>query len=236
MGLYLFFRLRGLSLEKKLYAAAASVFFRIGHAAVQDSRVLGLCIFGKEQIMFTRVFSVRMVGRYKKAAPFFFVLCLVLGMAALSGCKTDGELPRFGPRINGAEFSETWKSTGGDQFIIDTAANTFTYWYGEGSPDYGESSMDYKGDIVGEVSDDVTLLQSEYGYLTIKITQAGAYGPTVGKYFVIHWKELTPGTVAEGGAYKEGGNNTGMDTITAAVAEYTVDNGYFDMFGSYAKE
>ncbi|MDR1904002.1 MAG: hypothetical protein LBQ88_17165 [Treponema sp.] len=179
--------------------------------------------------MFSSFSSFKKGVFVKKAFSFFFALCLVMGAALFTGCDLDGDEVRV------AELSGNWISAGGDHFIVDTTNNTFSYWFGT-EPSYGDGSMDYKGNIVGEVLADKTLLQSKYGYLTIQITYAGEYGPTVGKYFVIHWKELTPSAVEEAGAYKEGGNNNGMDSIAEAEAEYTVDNGYFGMFGAYSKE
>jgi hypothetical protein len=95
--------------------------------------------------------------------------------------------------------------------------------------------MDYKGDIVGEIENDPGLLQCEWGYITLKITNAGSWATaTEGKYFVIHWKNLTASSVQEGGAYKEGGKNSGMDTVEAAENEYTAENGYFSQPGTYS--
>jgi hypothetical protein len=168
---------------------------------------------------------------------FFLLVAVQCAAFVLVGCddgSTD-DVPRFGPKVTGAELSGTWKSSYDDKFTIDTTANTFSYSLGD-TPDYGTESMDYKGNIVGEVLADKTLLQSKYGYLTIKITNAGGNGPTVGKYFVIHWKDLTTNTVQEAGAYKKDGQNKGMDTPAAAAAEYTVGNGYFEMFGTYTKQ
>jgi hypothetical protein len=162
----------------------------------------------------------------------------VLGVLALlfAACpmEPDEGVSRFGPKVSGAEFSGTWTSNSGDQFNINTTANTFTYSFGS-TPDYGDMSMDYSGNIVGEVLADKTLLQSKHGYLTIKVTNAGGYGPTVDKFFVVHWKDLTSGSVKEAGAYKQGGQNTGVDTAEAAAAEYTVEKDYFGMYGVYGK-
>jgi hypothetical protein len=156
------------------------------------------------------------------------VAFLVLALGVLFGCD---------PSTNGdpAEFSGKWTSTEGDQFIIDKVAYTFTYWYGTGEPDYGTDSMDYKGAIVGAVATDLSLLKQESGFITIKITQSGEWGPSVGKFFVIHWKELTASSVREAGAYKNSvpNNNGGMDTVEDAENEYTVPNGYFNGFGTY---
>jgi hypothetical protein len=171
----------------------------------------------------------------RKFGFLFLGVCLVMGILGFIGCDTGGDedetVPRFGPAVSGAEFSGTWGSEAGDSLKIDTSANTFSY--SGADPDWG---MDYAGEIVGDVLADKDLLKAKWGYITFKVTTAGAYGPTVGKYFVIHWKELTPTTVMEAGAYKADGQNSGMDTADAAATEYTVENDYFDMFGAYSKQ
>ncbi|MDR2144248.1 MAG: hypothetical protein LBP29_07755 [Treponema sp.] len=176
----------------------------------------------------------------------FLALCVFF-----AGCDTptNGNPPRrFGPNVAGAEFNGSWKSEGSygtDQFKIDTATSpkTFTYWFNSatgpglvGAPDYtGTSSMDYQGNIVGEIESNPGLLKCEWGYITLEITSAGPYGPAVGKYYVIHWKNLTTSSVKEAGAYRNGSSyNSGMDTPAAAVAEYTAEKGYFGMTGTYS--
>jgi hypothetical protein len=156
------------------------------------------------------------------------VTALFLVLGVLFSCDTTTN--------STGEFSGKWVSTGGDQFIIDKDNLTFTYWYGTGNPDYGPSSMDYTGTIVGAVAGDLSLLKQEWGYITLHITSSGDFGPTVGKYFGIHWKNLTDSSVEEAGAYKSTvpNKNSGSDTLAAAVAEYTVENGYFDRFGTYS--
>jgi hypothetical protein len=156
------------------------------------------------------------------------VAFLVLALGVLFSCDstTNGDP---------AEFSGKWTSALGDQFILDKDALTFTYWYGTGEPDYGAASMDYKGTIVGDVANDLSLLKQEWGYITMKITNSGGVGPTVGKYYGIHWKDLTASSVQEAGAYKNGStNNSGMTTQQGAKTEYTAENGYFGTFGTYS--
>jgi hypothetical protein len=168
-------------------------------------------------------------------------LFLVLALGVFFGCDTttNGDPPqRFGPKVTGAEFSGTWSSTGSygtDSVAIDTAADpmTFTYWFGT-TPDYsGSYSMDYTGIIEGEIAEDPDLLKCEWGYIIIKITNSGSYAPSVGKYHGIHWENLSASSVREGGAAKDPYTDKGKDTLAAAVAEYTVENGYFGNHGTY---
>jgi hypothetical protein len=174
----------------------------------------------------------------KFSPPVKVVIFAAFVSLVMLSCKMDddGTIPRFGPKVEGAELSGTWTAVEGDSIKIDKDSNTFTYWFGN-TPDYtGGYSMDYSGNIVGEVLADKTLLQSKFGYLTIEVTAAGVYGPGVGKFIAIYWKDLSSsGTVKEGGPYKETGNNSGTATIAEAEAEYTVENGYFDRTGTYSK-
>jgi hypothetical protein len=160
---------------------------------------------------------------------FSLVLCFALLFAV--GCSnttsSSDDVPGFGPKVDAATFAGTWTSTGGDGFIV----NTMTFAY---EPEgYG-----FSGNIVGAVAADPSLLQSEYGYLTIQITADTGWGKEIGKYYVIHWKDLTSSSVQESSAtstdYTDPINN-GMSTLEEAVTEYTVDNGYFGYYGTYTK-
>jgi hypothetical protein len=165
---------------------------------------------------------------------FSLVAAVLFAVLVITGCDTsDGD-------DLAAELSGTWKSAGGDQFLVDTSSSpkTFTYWYGAGQPDFtGSDSMDYKGEIVGDVAANPNLLRSQWGYIVIKVTNSGGYGPTVGKYFAVHWKNLTAASVEEAGPFKLGSiYNKGIDTAAAAKTEYTAENGYFGQFGTYTKQ
>ncbi|GHV94570.1 hypothetical protein AGMMS50293_08900 [Spirochaetia bacterium] len=171
------------------------------------------------------------------------VLVLSLALLVMAGCKTDPDpVPRFGPKVTGAEFSGTWKSSDDEYISIDISAKTVTSSFSN-TPSFGMDSWDWKGNIVGEVLDDMSLLQSKWGYLIIEVTDAGlgstefpsAY--SAGKYLGYHWKNLTASTVDGSTQYKSGSaNNGGMDSAAEAESEYTADNGYFGMSSTYAKQ
>jgi hypothetical protein len=155
---------------------------------------------------------------------------LVLNLGALvTGCSnpSSGDPQRYGPKVAG-ELNGKWIANFGDFFVIDKATKTFVY------DDNYDGSMSFEGTIVGQVADDLTLLQSSYGYIDLQITSSGSYGPVVGNYHVIHWRNLTSSSVEEGAAGKwSGGDNDGKEVLEDAIAEYTFENGYFDNMGEY---
>jgi len=64
------------------------------------------------------------------------------------------------------------------------------------------------------------------GYMTV---------PDTGKYFAYAYKSLAGDIVSSAAPYKSSGKNTGVDTITEAVSEYTAENGYFGIYGTYTR-
>jgi hypothetical protein len=164
---------------------------------------------------------------------FSLVSVVCLALLLLAGCGDPTKpVPRFGPEVADATFNGKWEdSVAGDKFTVDIDNKTFSYTT---DPTY---DSDYSGEIVGEVLANYDLLKSEYGYLTIKVTNVGnsGYTPAVDSYYVIYWKDLTASSVQEGGAGKLNGNNSGMPTLEEAVAEYTVDTDYFGYLATYTK-
>jgi hypothetical protein len=139
-----------------------------------------------------------------------------------------------------AEFSGTWKSSYGEYFTVNTTTNPMTYTSASGpAPDFtGATSYDWKGEIVGDVASDKSLLQSSYGYLVIKVTDASdANTYKKNKYIAVHWKNLTSSAVDVSAPFKTGSTkNGGVDTPEEAKTEYTADNGYFDSSSSCTKQ
>ncbi len=75
------------------------------------------------------------------------------------------------------------------------------------------------------------------GYLVILISDPGTWGKTADSYYAIHWKNLSGSLVAAASAYKVGGaHNKGMETLAEALAEYTVENGYYGLHGEYEQQ
>jgi hypothetical protein len=71
------------------------------------------------------------------------------------------------------------------------------------------------------------------GVIIAKITEIGEYEPTVGKFYGLLCNDVTSFSFTGANAYKEGGNNDGMDTLSAASAEYTSSGGYFGTTADY---
>lgn len=112
----------------------------------------------------------------------------------------------------------TWTSPYGDEFQITDSQLTSLY----------DGNISYKGDSLIIVESD-----SASGYLYIKYTMA-PYG-TVGNWYALSYKELTDTSVKLSSAYKVGGmGDTG--TLEEAKTEFTVENGYFALYGEYVKK
>jgi hypothetical protein len=159
-------------------------------------------------------------------------LCLVLAAGCNMDSDDNGIIPRFGPTVANAEFSGEWTSVGGDKFTIDKDAGTFTYDDGFGGG--------YSGNIAGEVKNYPVYLKSKWGYLAIQITDTnGMWTLAKDSYYVIYWKELTSGSVQQAAAYNttlpDLTINNGRPTLEEAVLEYTVEKGYFNQPGPYAR-
>lgn len=137
---------------------------------------------------------------------------LVLGTALVLSCTPPvQETPSPNPI---AALIGTWESSWGER--LEITETTFRNLY-------NGTTVNYVGtieDVVGGTS----------GYITIKVTERGEYGPTIGKYYTVYWKNLSSTGMAYTSPYKAGSAyNNGMDTLSAAKAEYTVEKGYFDV-------
>jgi hypothetical protein len=107
-----------------------------------------------------------------------------------------------------------------DGFAVDSTTKTFYY--------YSDSTFNtkWKGFVVKIVSD------GDASIMIIEITAVtGSWystPPAVGKYFAAAYKNPTSFAVSSTTAYKAiDGKNTGVDTITEAISEYTTANGYY---------
>ena len=149
-----------------------------------------------------------------------FRLALALSACALvfasSGCDTV-----TGP--TGASLAGVWSSAGGDGFTV--TPTSFSYQYG--------GTEQFAGEIANAPD-----LSGESGYIVMRVTYrvTDTY-PEVGSYYAVHWKNFSGDGVQEASAYKTGGeHNSGMDTLSAALGEYTVANGYFGYYGEYLRD
>jgi hypothetical protein len=65
-----------------------------------------------------------------------------------------------------------------------------------------------------------------------QVTGTWSPPPETGKYFAVACKNPTEFAVYSSTAFKASGSNTGTATVTEAVSEYTIANGYFDYLDS----
>ena len=100
----------------------------------------------------------------------------------------------------------------------------------------GTSYGGYGGTIVNHRRDG-----SNAGYITIQYTVNDSDNDAIGKYYVIHYKNLTDLSVEISGAYNDDDpdfiypKGGGKATQAQAEAAYTVGNGYFDYHSTIAK-
>jgi len=137
-----------------------------------------------------------------------------------------------------AEFSDiTWygynPDMGGyyvDSIFVDTESKSFSYYQDSAFETY------WSGDIVAFTPE----AGDEPAILIVKIDEVGgswAVKPEEGKYLAYAYKNIAGGIVSTATAYKDSpsAKNTGVDTITEAISEYTAANKYFEYFGTYVK-
>jgi hypothetical protein len=111
---------------------------------------------------------------------------------------------------------------GNDWYTIEIQDGNIAYYYA-GNQSFAGRGISYKNNVV-----------------IIEVTATSEYGPTAGKYYGVYMGNLTSFSFTGSNAYKTDSNyNSGMDTLEAAIAEYTDANGYFGIkadYGLYAGE
>lgn len=159
---------------------------------------------------------------FKRIFRVILAVSLLAGSLSLTGCDTlfSNDSSSGDPALSGY-----WESTY-DGFEID-GSNFLQY-------DDAAKAVSFAGTIQGNPN-----LDKKAGSFTIKITDTGSWGKTVGAYYIIMWKNLTDDGVsqssANNGDFTDVKNN-GMSTAALAEKEYTIENGYFGYFGDYLKQ
>ena len=159
----------------------------------------------------------------KKRVSFLLAaFILVISAGVFTGCNSNldgGNEPIPIPE----ELKGTWVSTYGEEYTI-TAAMFSSVMTGYGG---------YTGTIVNIREDG-----SGAGYITIIYTKNDGDPTAIGKYYVIHYKNLTSTIMEISGAangddpefaYPLGG---GKATQSEAESLYTVENGYFGYYSA----
>ena len=113
--------------------------------------------------------------------------------------------------------------------IYDISQNEFS--------NYGDTYDSYAGNnlVISKTSENS-------GYIYIQYTKAycaehSTYdndSPDVGKWYAISYKSLTASSIQISGAYKYDGK-TSTETLEEAMAEFTIENGYFAMYSDCVK-
>ena len=104
-------------------------------------------------------------------------------------------------------MSGTWKSQYNDCYTI----NTSSVVYDDGGYGFGWTRT------IAEISD-------KYIYLVEN-----------NKYYAVSYKDWDAVSCKFANAYKAGGK-TSADSLLEAKTEFTIENGYFDLYGTYSKQ
>ena len=160
-----------------------------------------------------------------------------------TGCQQEAETEYVYIYVGGADklakndaligsWSVTYPDTGygayKEQYNISTT--TFDNNNGDGNGSY------YAGNELC-----VLKLSETEGYIYVKYTRSmnadysySETAPDVGKWYAIHYEDLTASTIKIAGAYKATGKKS-AETLAEAIQEFTVANGYFDTHSSLTK-
>ena len=145
------------------------------------------------------------------------LLMSALVAVSFTSCKSDDDddASIYGTWVNKtATYTETYKIT----------ETMFSNGYYEGN--------------------NLTVIESSdsSGYIYIKYTKSmnadwsySETAPDVGKWYAISYKNLTDDTVSISGAYKAGGA-TSTETLDEAVSEFTIENGYFELYSDCTRQ
>ena len=135
--------------------------------------------------------------------------------------STNGEIYTITGTLLG-----TWTSTNGEIYTI--TGTTFQNFY--------QTTESYSGNNLSFSSDD-----NNSGYIFFTYTRSAnpdwTYSdtaPDVGKWYAVHYKNLTSNSVSLSGAAKTGGKSS-TETLSEAITEFTVENGYFSGYSECSK-
>ena len=165
---------------------------------------------------------------FGSAAAFLGALLIVVSLSfSLASCKTDDN--DDDSLTSGIALIGKWKDSYDSTYKI--SQNEFSN-YGYGYDSYAGNNL-----VISITSKDFSS-----GYIYIKYTKAycaehSTYdndSPDVGKWYAISYKSLTASSIKISGAYKKGGE-TSTETLEEAMAEFTIENGYFSTYSDCVK-
>ena len=165
---------------------------------------------------------------FGSAATFLGTLLVVVSLSfSLASCKTDDN--NDDSLTSGIALIGKWKDSYDSTYEI--SQNEFSN-YGYGYDAYAGNNL-----VISITSNDFSS-----GYIYIQYTKAycaehSTYdndSPDVGKWYAISYKSLTASSIKISGAYKKGGV-TSTETLEEAMAEFTIENGYFSTYSDCTK-
>ncbi|MDE5898825.1 MAG: hypothetical protein K2H09_06120 [Treponemataceae bacterium] len=154
-------------------------------------------------------------------------MALVSASFTLASCMTEDTETILPEGIEQLEDTDPLVGTWNGQYEGESYTITATTFTSAGS---------YEGDnlLVGK-------LNTSSGYIYIKYTRAmnpdwsySEDAPDVGKWYAVMYKDLTERSISISGAWKKDGISA-AETLEEAIAEFTVENGYFDSFSECTK-
>ncbi|MCI5473404.1 MAG: hypothetical protein MR456_02905 [Spirochaetia bacterium] len=163
----------------------------------------------------------------------FSAILLFLSLSIfLASCKPEPDPETLLPqRIEELSTDSPLIGKWQDSFysIYEISQNEFSN-YGDGYNSYAGNNL-----VISKTSENS-------GYIYIQYTKAycaehSTYdndSPDVGKWYAISYKSLTASSIKISGAYKKGGE-TSTETLEEAMAEFTIENGYFSTYSDCTK-
>lgn len=163
---------------------------------------------------------------FGSVAAFLGALLIVVSLSfSLASCKTDND--DDDPILLVGKWQDS------SNFIYEISKNEFSN-YGEGFDSYAGNNL-----VISITSNDFSS-----GYIYIQYTRAAdenwnyttdkTKAPDIGKWYAISYKGLTASSIQISGAYKYDGK-TSTETLEEAMAEFTIENGYFAMYSDCTK-
>lgn len=167
---------------------------------------------------------------FGSAAAFLGALLIVVSLSfSLASCKTDDN--NDDSLTSGIALIGKWKDSYDSTYEI--SQNEFSN-YGYGFDSYAGNNL-----VISITSNDFSS-----GYIYIQFTRAAdenwnyttdkEKAPDIGNWYAISYKSLTASSIKISGAYKDGGE-TSTETLEEAMAEFTIENGYFSTYSECVK-
>ena len=165
----------------------------------------------------------------------FSAILLLLSLSIfLASCKPEPDPETLLPqRIEELSTDSPLIGKWQDSFysIYEISQNEFSN-YGDGYNSYAGNNL-----VISKTSENS-------GYIYIQYTRAAdenwnyttdkTKAPDIGKWYAISYKGLTASSIQISGAYKYDGK-TSTETLEEAMAEFTIENGYFSTYSECVK-